>query len=225
MSQKSLVILRELSLCVDDGSMVLDSIDFEIKEGECFILKGVSGSGKTTLLGIIAGMQKPTSGEIIVGDKNIAKMPQHHLSNFLLNEVGIIFQNFNLLEYLSVEENVMAGLVPAKISHKEMLRYTQEAMQNANIAHKSNSLASTLSGGEKQRCAIARALANSPSLLLCDEPTANLDEKNTQIFIDMLRGLHKSGITVVVATHDPVFEELDFVTSVVKLQNGKMVDA
>lgn len=224
MSSEYFVDIEQLCLELDDKTFILHNINLKISKGECIVLQGVSGSGKTTLLEIIAGLERPSSGKISVDSQQIAKMPQHHLSKFLQEKIGIIFQNFNLIEHLSVSENIMIPLIPTKFSHSQMGEKVQTAMQNAQIQHKENALISTLSGGEKQRCSIARAVVNKPSLILCDEPTANLDLKNSLAFIEVLQTLHQQGHTIIIATHDPLFDSLNFKNRKVQIKNGHIKD-
>jgi len=201
----------------------LKNISFEVKENELVILQGVSGSGKSTLLAIIASLMKPTSGDVIVEGKQVAKLPDLHASHFRASTIGFIFQSFNLLEALSVAENVAIPLIPLGIKQKEIDTKVQKAMQLANIAHKANSAAKDLSGGEKQRCAIARALVNNPKLILCDEPTANLDKANALAFIDVIKKLKEEGYTILIATHDTIFENLPEIDKVIHIENGEIV--
>ena len=202
---------------------VLDDINLTVKKGECVILKGVSGSGKTTLLSIIAGLDKPSSGKVLVDGEPISKLPDMHLSEFRAKKVGIVFQNFNLLEGISLLDNVIVPLIAAKVNLQEAKEKALNALKLANIEHKANKTPSQLSGGEKQRGAIARALVANPNLILCDEPTANLDKANSLNFIAYLKELYKMGKTVIIATHDTIFEELDFKHRVVEISQGKIV--
>jgi len=202
----------------------LKDINLSINRGECVILRGISGSGKTTLLSIIAGLDHPSSGEIIVDGERIAKLPDRHLSRFRGKHIGMIFQHYNLIEYLRVRDNVSVPLIPMGLSVQELEQKVTKAMELANIAHKANLLAARLSGGEKQRVAIARALAADPEIILCDEPTANLDRDNSHHFLEILLQLHILGKTIVVATHDPIFDELPFEARVVEMDKGALVD-
>jgi putative ABC transport system ATP-binding protein len=188
------------------------------------ILRGISGSGKTTLLSIIAGLDHPSSGEVIVEGERIAKLPDRHLSRFRGRHIGMIFQHYNLMEHLKVRDNVSVPLIPMGLKMPEVERRVAEAMKLANIAHKSDQNAGHLSGGEKQRVAIARALAADPEIILCDEPTANLDRANARRFLEILSRLHDLGKTILIATHDPIFEELPFEARVVEMENGAIVD-
>ncbi|MEA1913994.1 MAG: ATP-binding cassette domain-containing protein, partial [Campylobacterota bacterium] len=143
----------------------LKNINLEVKKGELLILKGISGSGKSTLLSIIATLIKPSSGELIVNGEQVARLPDLHTSRFRNEHLGFIPQSFNLFESLSVEQNVQIPMVPLKLSLEQTNMNTQTALKLANIRHKSEQTIKTLSGGEKQRCAIARALVNDPEII------------------------------------------------------------
>jgi putative ABC transport system ATP-binding protein len=202
----------------------LKDIDLSVEKGECVILRGVSGSGKTTLLSIVAGLDHPSSGEILVEGEPIAKLPDRHLSRFRGRHIGMIFQHYNLMEHLSARDNVAVPLIPMGLKMEEVRKRVEEAMALANIAHKADQSAGRLSGGEKQRVAIARALAADPQIILCDEPTANLDRANARRFLEILARLHDLGKTILIATHDPIFEELPFEARVVEMENGTIKD-
>ena len=203
-------------------SKILTNINLHIKKGESVILKGISGSGKTTLLSIIAGLDKPSSGKVLIDGDPISKLPDLFASELRAKKIGMIFQHFNLFEHLSVLENVTTPLIPLRLPIKEVYQKAQKALKIANIDHKSSLVASRLSGGEKQRTAIARALVANPEIILCDEPTANLDKENSLLFIETIKELHNMGKTIVIATHDPLFEELGFKSRVVPMVNGKI---
>lgn len=204
--------------------VALKNINLNIKDKECVVLKGVSGSGKSTLLSIIGGMNKPTSGEALIENKAIAKLPDLHLSNFRAKSIGFVFQSFHLIENLSVYDNVTIPLIPHQKDTEQITQMVNNALQIIKIDHKKNDLAKNLSGGEKQRVAIARALVNNPNIILLDEPTANLDIANSQNLITILQDLKKLGKTVVIATHDMIFDDLDFVDKIVHIQNGEIVE-
>ena len=201
----------------------LKNINLTVKSGDLVILKGVSGSGKSTLLGILGALSKPSSGEALINGHNVSKLPDIMSSNFRHSEVGFIFQSFNLIEGLSVYQNVLAPLSLTSLKKAELNSQIDRALNLANIAHKKDQIISKLSGGEKQRCAIARALAMDPSVILADEPTANLDKQNSLIFIEMLKKFKELKKTVVVATHDILFDDLDFVDGYVRMQDGEML--
>ncbi|MBF7065983.1 ABC transporter ATP-binding protein [Aliarcobacter butzleri] len=202
----------------------LKDINLNIKKSSCVVLKGVSGSGKSTLLSLIATLQKPTSGEIVVEDESIAKLPDFHASNFRARKIGFIFQSFNLFNELSVKDNISLPLIPLGFSQKQIDEKVISTLKLANILHKKDELVSNLSGGEKQRCAIARALVNDCEIILCDEPTANLDYENSKNFIEILKELKELKKTIIIATHDPIFDNLDFVDSEILIKNGQICE-
>ena len=201
----------------------LKGIDLHIKEGELVILSGVSGSGKSTLLSLIAALDKPSHGKIEVDGELISKLPDLHASAYRAKRIGVVFQHFNLLESLSVEENVMVPLATTSLAIDAVEKAVAQSLTRASIAHKATQMVRALSGGEKQRCAIARALVHDPKLILCDEPTANLDKANTLSFIDIIASLKAEGKTIVIATHDPLFESLGCVDRTIHMEDGTIV--
>uniref|UniRef100_UPI004048A68D ABC transporter ATP-binding protein n=1 Tax=Aliarcobacter sp. TaxID=2321116 RepID=UPI004048A68D len=202
----------------------LKNINLEIKTSSCVILKGISGSGKSTLLSIIGTLLKPSSGDIKIDYESIAKLPDLHASNFRAKKLGFIFQSYNLFNELNVKDNISIPLIPLGFSQKDIDIMSLKALKLANIEHKKDELVYNLSGGEKQRCAIARALVNNPDIILCDEPTANLDYGNSIKFIESLKELKKLNKTIIVATHDPIFEKLDFVDEIINIKNGQICE-
>ena len=200
----------------------LKDINLEIQSSTCVILKGVSGSGKSTLLSIIGTLSKPSSGDIIVNEDSIAKLPDLHASAYRASNLGFIFQSYNLFNELDVCANVSIPLVPLGFTQKQINEKVNIALKLANIEHKKNETVSNLSGGEKQRVAIARALVNDPDIILCDEPTANLDRDNSLKFIDAIRELKTLNKTIIIATHDPIFDNLDFVEKVINIKDGEI---
>jgi putative ABC transport system ATP-binding protein len=202
--------------------IALDDINLQFKEGELIILKGASGSGKSTILSLIASLSKPTSGEVIVDNNRISKLPDNFSALYRRQNIGFIFQKYNLIPTLSVKENILLPLVPMNLDEKEAQIKLDKVMTKFNISHKKDILVKNLSGGEQQRVAIARAHINNPKIIIADEPTANLDEKLTLDFIDILRELKQINKTIIIATHDPLFFELDFVDRIIEVQNGKI---
>jgi len=198
----------------------LKDISLEIAKGELVLLLGVSGSGKSTLLSLIGAFDKPSSGAIEVEGVLISKFADLHASAYRLQKIGFVFQDFNLIPSLSVEQNIFCATVPLKLSKNESQKRIDEAMKLANISHKATQLASFLSGGEKQRCAIARALVNTPDILLFDEPTASLDSSSVKDFLKMLDFFYKMGKTIILATHDQRLLELEIPFRVIKLHDG-----
>ncbi|WP_373029712.1 ABC transporter ATP-binding protein [Sulfurovum sp.] len=226
MTEKLMIQIEDLYRTFHQGNNeipVLKEINLNIHEGECIVLKGVSGSGKTTLLSLIAGLDKPSAGKVLIEGEPISKLPDLFASELRAKKIGMIFQHFNLFEHLSVNENVTIPLIPSGLKMNEIHDKVDEALKVANISHKKETLTSRLSGGEKQRTAIARALVADPNIILCDEPTANLDRDNSLLFIDILGKLHSMGKTIVIATHDPLFDSLSFENTIVPMVDGKIV--
>lgn len=205
----------------ENSFQALSDISFHIKQGQCVILKGVSGSGKSTLLSLIGSINTPTNGKIEVEGLNIVKLPDHHKSHFRNKNLGFIFQSFNLIDKLTVFENVLAPTIINSKTTSDELVY--KALQLANIEYKKDQKVFNLSGGEKQRVAIARAIVNNPKIILADEPTANLDKENSLLFIQTIKKFKQMGKTVIVATHDSLFDDLDFVDNYIHMENGKII--
>ncbi|WP_345741181.1 ABC transporter ATP-binding protein [Nitrosophilus kaiyonis] len=202
--------------------VALKDINLNIKRSEFVILMGPSGSGKSTLLSIIAALTKPTFGTVFVKDENISKLPDRYAALFRREHIGFIFQKFNLIEDLNVFDNVILPMIPSNIDSKELEKKAIKVMKDFSIYHKKDTIIRKLSGGEQQRCAIARAMINSPEIILADEPTANLDAKLTKDFINMMEKLKDEGKTVVIATHDPRFEKLSFIDKIIQISEGKI---
>ncbi|MDD2906734.1 MAG: ABC transporter ATP-binding protein [Sulfurimonas sp.] len=201
----------------------LNGIDLSIKEGEVVVLRGASGSGKSSILSLIAALSKPTSGEVIVDTKKISKLSDNFASIYRRDNIGFIFQKYNLIPNLSVRDNILLPLVPLNLNAKEAQAKLQSVMEMFEIGHKADTIVKNLSGGEQQRVAIARANVNNPKIILADEPTANLDEKLSLGFIEILKELKSLKKTIVIATHDPLFFGLDFVDREIEIHNGSIV--
>ncbi len=204
-------------------SFALDSVSLKLKEGELVVLKGVSGSGKSTILSLIAGLLKPTSGEVIVDGKKISKLPDHFAALYRRENIGFIFQKYNLIADLSVADNIILPLIPMNLPKKRVEILLLEVIRSLDIEEKRESLVKNLSGGQQQRVAIARALINKPKIIIADEPTANLDARLSLEFIELLRVMKDANRTIVVATHDPLFFDLDFVDRVVEVEKAKIL--
>ncbi|MDR3216869.1 MAG: ABC transporter ATP-binding protein [Clostridiaceae bacterium] len=187
------------------GSLkALSEIDLVVKKGEWLAIMGPSGSGKTTMMNIIGCLDKPSSGSVILDGKDIAKENAAGLTAIRRDKIGLIFQQFHLVNYLTALENVMvAQYYHSMPDEAEAL----QALEKVGLKDRAKHLPAQLSGGEQQRVCIARALINSPMLILADEPTGNLDEANEGIVMDLLQGLHDDGSTVIVVTHDPEVAE------------------
>ena len=222
-----MINVRGVSLVYNQGKQnefcALKNINLDVNNGELVILKGVSGSGKSTLLSLIALLQKPTSGEILIDGTNIAKLPDAFCSEFRHKRLGLVFQNFNLIEGLSVYENLLAPFALTNFKANVREEMIKKALELANIAHKKDENVSNLSGGERQRCAVARALSMDADIILADEPTANLDRDNARAFLGLLESFKALKKSVIVATHDSIFDELGATDRTLSLQNGEIV--
>ncbi len=203
--------------------IALNKINLQFNEGELIVLKGASGSGKSTILSLIAGLTKPTSGEVIVDNKQISKLTDNFASLHRRENIGFIFQKYNLIANLTAKENIALPLIPNNPDEKKLEQLLDDVMEKFHISHKKNIVVKNLSGGEQQRVAIARANINNPKIIIADEPTANLDEKLSLHFIEILKTLKQSNKTIIVATHDPIFFNLDFVDRIVEIHNGNLI--
>ena len=178
----------------------LDGVNLEIAAGELVAVVGASGSGKSTLLHMIGGMDSPTAGSVFFNGKDISKYSKKQKAKYRCENVGIVFQNFKLIEELNVRENI---IMPVLIARKKVdEEYYNALVEMLGLSERQSHLPSELSGGQKQRVAIARALINKPELLLADEPTGNLDKKNSEEIMQIFLGIHKKGKTIVLVTHD-----------------------
>jgi putative ABC transport system ATP-binding protein len=181
----------------------LDDVSEEIAAGEHVAIMGPSGSGKSTLLNILGCLDRPTSGSYFLEGREVAGLSEHELDQVRRHRIGFVFQSFHLLPHRSAVENVMLAQVYADLPRRRRHQAATAALASVGLAGRQDSLPTALSGGERQRVAIARALVNQPSLLLCDEPTGNLDSAATADLTDLLGSLHTQGTTLVVITHNP----------------------
>ncbi|MGG0719202.1 ABC transporter ATP-binding protein [Robertmurraya massiliosenegalensis] len=195
----------------------LKGVSLSIEKGEWITILGPSGSGKTTLLNIIGGMERSTSGEVRISDTELAQLSDDHLQNFRRDKIGFIFQNYRLLEQFTVLENVMLPQWPYK-PKKEIETRATEMLTQLGMIHRLHHLPGELSGGEKQRTAIARAMVHSPEILLCDEPTGNLDRENRDNVLSCLNDLKQDGMTIILVTHDE--EIASFGDQILYLRDG-----
>lgn len=187
---------------------VLKGITLKVARGEFIAICGPSGSGKTTLLNIISGIDRLTSGKILVLGQDLTVQDENFLADFRCNNVGFVFQSYNLVSTLTVAENVAFPMEWSRKPEAKIETRVAKLLKTMGLQHRFNHFPAQLSGGEQQRVAFARALANDPELILADEPTGNLDKKNAQKITEMLRMLKAKGKTVIVATHDAELMQL-----------------
>ena len=180
----------------------LADVTLEIEKGELVFLTGPSGAGKSTLLKLVFCAEQPTRGQLLVGGRNISRLARRAVP-YLRRNVGVVFQDFKLLPRRSVEDNVGIALEVLGLPRREVRRRTYAVLKQLGLAHKRHVLPPRLSGGEQQRVAIGRALVNEPQILLCDEPTGNLDRERSEEIMGLLEEANSRGATVVIATHDP----------------------
>lgn len=183
---------------------VLKGLDFIIGEGEFVGIMGASGSGKSTLLNVLGLLDVPTSGKYYLLDEEVENFSDDHLANLRNRSIGFIFQSFNLFPHLTVEQNIEVPMVYGEVPKHERRKTAHELAEKVGLGHRLKHRPTELSGGECQRIAVARALSNTPSFLLADEPTGNLDEKTSDEIIELFKELHKEHhVTIVMVTHDP----------------------
>ncbi len=213
----SLLEIQNVSKIYDDIK-ALDNVSLKVEKGEWVAIMGPSGSGKSTMMNIIGCMASATTGKILLDGVDISKENQSSLTTIRRDKIGLIFQQFHLISYLTALENVMvAQYYHSMPNEKEALK----ALEMVGLKERAKHLPSQLSGGEQQRVCIARALINSPEIILADEPTGNLDEANENIVLDIFRKLHEEGKTLIVVTHDDEVGEVAQRT--VRLEHGKII--
>ncbi|MBQ6434637.1 MAG: ABC transporter ATP-binding protein [Synergistaceae bacterium] len=202
------------------GSLkALADINLTVNAGDWLSIMGPSGSGKTTMINIIGCMDTPSTGSVILDDVDISKENSASLTRIRRDKIGLIFQQFHLISYLTAVENVMVAQYYHSMPDENE---AMEALEKVGLKDRARHLPAQLSGGEQQRVCIARALINSPQILLGDEPTGNLDEENEGIVVDIFRRLHDEGVTIIIVTHDP--EVGDVAQRKIILEHGKIID-
>lgn len=198
----------------------LRGITLDIDAGEFVAVVGPSGSGKSTLLNVIGTLDRPTSGRYDFDGQDVAKLPDDALAQIRAARIGFVFQNFNLIDHLTVYENIKLGLRYRRDRPTGQRELIDAAMDRVGMGHRADHLPRQLSGGQQQRCAIARAIVGSPSVLLADEPTGNLDSQNAQQILGILSELNAGGTTVVIVTHAP--SQADQASRIVELHDGRV---
>ncbi|MFF0733072.1 ABC transporter ATP-binding protein [Streptomyces chartreusis] len=181
----------------------LDGVDLTIADGDRIVIQGPTGGGKSTLLQMLGGLDRPTSGEVVLDGTDLAKLPEARLTRVRSESIGFVFQSFNLIPTLTAQENVETALVPLGMKAKDRRERAAEALKSVGLGERLTHLPSEMSGGQQQRVAIARALVKEPKVLLADEPTGNLDESMRDEIMDVLERMWKElGLTFIMVTHD-----------------------
>src|ERR1700691_5353855 len=195
----------------------LNRVSFDVDAGEWIAIMGPSGSGKTTLINILGGVDHPTSGRVAVDGMESGKLGERELTRYRSDKIGFVFQQFHLVPYLTAVENVMLAQYFHSIADE---KEAAEALRHVGLGDRLDHVPAQLSGGEQQRVALSRALINHPKLILADEPTGNLDEANEAVILDLLRGLHTAGHTILVVTHSQAIGNLT--DRRVELEHGRL---
>ncbi len=223
--QPAIAVREVTKIYSDDGAGVtaLNGVSLEVHPGELVLLMGPSGSGKTTLLSIMGCILRATSGSVKINGEEVAHLPENELPRVRMNNIGFVFQGFNLFPTLTAGENVELMLDIKGVRGEKAHKHAKELLAQVGVTEKYGSFPSDLSGGQKQRVAIARALAGEPRIILADEPTAALDGHTGRNVMGMMRGLaHDRGTAVVIVTHDP--RVLDFADRTVHIEDGVVAD-
>jgi putative ABC transport system ATP-binding protein len=201
----------------------IEGISLTIEPHRVTVLKGPSGSGKTTLLSLIGCMARPTAGRINLFDREITSLPERFLTEIRRSTFGFIFQQFNLIKGITALENVMVPAYPSGEKHASLKRRAMGLLELFNLSSKADSRVEWLSGGEAQRVTIVRALINNPRVIIADEPTAHLDTKLSEEFMNIMEVLKKDQKTIIIASHDPIVHESETVDRVAEMRDGKII--
>ena len=206
----------------DVETIALDNVSFEVKDGEFVAIMGPSGCGKSTLLNILGLLDNPTSGTYLLGDHDVSQLRERDRTNVRKGEIGFVFQSFNLIDELTVEENIELPLTYLDIPKSERKAKVQAIMKRMAISHRAKHFPHQLSGGQQQRVAIARAVVFGPKLILADEPTGNLDSKNGAEVMRLLTELNHEGTTIVMVTHNE--HDAKIANRIIRLFDGQIVE-
>jgi cell division transport system ATP-binding protein len=215
------ISLRGVTLTYPNGVRALDDVDLEVAKGSFVFLVGHSGTGKSSLLKLLYREMIPTAGEVYVDDIRVDRLRRSRVAKLRRN-IGVVFQDFKLLSHKTVWENVAFALQVTGASTRDVMRQVPRSLDLVGLSHKSRMFPTELSGGEQQRAAIARALVNNPKILLCDEPTGNLDPSNTTEIMELLQRINLKGTTVLVATHNQAVVDR-MRRRVVRLEDGRIL--
>ena len=203
-------------------TVALDKVSFEVKDGEFVAIMGPSGCGKSTLLNILGLLDNPTGGKYWLGDREVENLREKERTDVRKGEIGFVFQSFNLIDELSVEENIELPLTYLGVSRTERKKRVQEIMKRMAISHRAKHFPHQLSGGQQQRVAIARAVVFNPKMILADEPTGNLDSKNGAEVMRLLTELNQEGTTIVMVTHNE--HDARMAHRIIRLFDGHIVE-
>lgn len=203
-------------------TVALDKVSFEVKDGEFVAIMGPSGCGKSTLLNILGLLDNPTGGKYWLGDREVENLKEKERTDVRKGEIGFVFQSFNLIDELSVEENIELPLTYLGVSRAERKKRVQEIMKRMAISHRAKHFPHQLSGGQQQRVAIARAVVFNPKMILADEPTGNLDSKNGAEVMRLLTELNQEGTTIVMVTHNE--HDARMTHRIIRLFDGHIVE-
>ena len=220
--EEALIRVKDLCKIYNPGEnevRALDHINLEINKGEFVAIIGQSGSGKSTFMNMLGCLDVPTSGEYFLNGTDVSTMEDNELSEVRNREIGFIFQGFNLISNLTAIENVELPLIYRGVSKSVREELSVEALKKVGLEHRMDHKPSEMSGGQQQRVAIARAIAQAPPVILADEPTGNLDSNSTKEIMDILKGLHKEGRTVILITHNEIAAQAK---RVIKIKDGKV---
>ena len=203
-------------------TIALDNVSFEVKDGEFVAIMGPSGCGKSTLLNILGLLDNPTSGTYLLGDRDVSQLRERDRTNVRKGEIGFVFQSFNLIDELTVEENVDLQLRYMGVAAKERRERVTEILRKVGLSHRAKHYPQQLSGGQQQRVAIARAVVGKPKLILADEPTGNLDSKSGLAVMELLSQLNAEGTTIVMVTHSQ--HDAQMASRIINLFDGQVVE-
>ena len=206
-----------------DEKWVVKNVDVSFEKGKFISIVGRSGSGKSTLLKMLGGLLKPDEGTVVIGDKDIYSMSEKEMADYRCNKIGFIFQDYFLEEKYTVYQNIEIVLMIAKVPSKERKEKIIKALESVGMADRADSYVGKLSGGEKQRVCIARAIVNEPDIIFADEPCGNLDYDNSQNIMKILRGFVDEGKTVILITHNT--EDAKATDEIITLKDGKVIDS
>jgi len=223
---QSIIQTRNLNKVYNKGGSnevrAVQDVTLNIGQNSVSLFRGPSGSGKSTLLSILGGLSRPTSGDLICLDENLSHWSEKFLTGFRRQHIGMIFQNFNLINNLSACDNIATPLIPQALSLKTIRQRVERVASIVKVEHRLHFKAGSLSGGEQQRVAIARALISEPEILIADEPTAHLDSALSDEILDIFRILKSDGKTILIATHDPVLNEHPLIDRVYCIKDGRL---